>query len=238
MTSSSGMAYPAGSAGFAGLITVQDAGRRAITRKEAYPVSGEAYDEAALLLAARQGDSEAFGEVVKKYMPRALAFAARTMGNADDAQDAVQDAFVKAYRGLGSFKGESSFYTWFMKVLSNLCLDRLRKAALVKRVFFFVPERAGEDDGFDVIEQARDENPGTRPEHRLEQKELRAALTRALRALPGRQRVVFLLKHDEGLKVQEIAGVLGISEGAVKSHLFRAVGALRKAMKAYEGQNV
>ncbi|MGA2192463.1 MAG: RNA polymerase sigma factor [Nitrospirota bacterium] len=190
-------------------------------------------EEAALIGAAKRGDSEAFGVIVRRYMPRAIAFARQMTGNSDDAQDLAQDAFIRAYRGLGSFKGDSRFYTWFVKVLSNVCLDHLRKAALIKKVFFFMAPREDEGDEQDLIEESPDSNPASMPDSGLAQKELRAALKKALAALPDRQRAVFLLKHEEGLKLNQIAEALGISEGAVKSHLFRAVEALKKSMKGY-----
>ena len=190
-------------------------------------------DERELVQSSKGGDQEAFGVLVRRYMPRALAFARQMTRNSEDAQDLVQEAFVKAYRMLGGFKGESSFYTWFMKVLSNLCLDHLRKEAVIRRVFFFQTPREDDEDGWDLMEQIPDPKRAGMPDAGMEQKELRAALNKALRALPGRQRAVFLLKHDEGMKLSEVAAVLGISEGAVKAHMVRAVAALRKGMKDY-----
>ena len=155
-------------------------------------------------------------------------------GNSEDAQDLVQDAFLKAYRGLGGFKGESSFYTWFFRVLSNICLDHLRKGTFLKKVFFIPTVSDEDDDEAGQLEQAPDPNTSwSRPDDRLHQKELREALSRAFKSLPDRQRAVFLLKNNEGMKISEIAAVLGISEGAVKSHLVRAVTSLRKQMKGY-----
>jgi len=191
-------------------------------------------EESALIEAARCGDAEAFGVIVSRYMPKALAYARQLTGNSEDAQDLVQDAFIKAYKGLGSFKGESRFNTWFFRVLSNVCLDHLRKASFLKKVFFF-SAGGGDEEAKDPLETAPDTHPSSSPDMGLEQKELRAALEKALGALPARQRAVFLLKHNEGMTLMEIAAVLGISEGAVKSHLARAVTALRKGMKEYRG---
>jgi len=191
-------------------------------------------DEKALIEAAKYGDAEAFGVLVKRYMPKALSFVRQMTGSAEDAEDLVQEAFLKAYRGLSGFKGESSFYTWFFRVLSNICLDHLRKGVFLKKVFF-IPSVSDEDDEESgQLEQAPDPNTSwSRPDERLNQKELRAALSRALKILPERQRAVFLLKNNEGMKITEIAAVLGISEGAVKSHLVRAITSLRKHMKGY-----
>jgi RNA polymerase sigma-70 factor (ECF subfamily) len=187
----------------------------------------------ALIEAARYGDAEAFGVLVKHYMPKALSYARQMTGGGEAAEDLVQDAFLKAYKGLGGFKGESSFYTWFFRVLSNICLDHLRKATFLKKVFL-IPAVSDEDDEPGQLEQSPDPNTSwSRPDERLNQKELRAALSKALKILPERQRAVFLLKNNEGMKITEIAAVLNISEGAVKSHLVRAITSLRKHMKGY-----
>lgn len=190
-------------------------------------------DEKALVEAAKYGDAEAFGVLVKRYMPKALSYARQMTGGGEESEDLVQEAFLKAYRGLGGFKGESSFYTWFFRVLSNICLDHLRKGAFLKKVFF-IPAVSDEDDEPGQLERAPDPNTAwSRPDERFNQKELRAALSRALKILPERQRAVFLLKNSEGMKIAEVAAVLDISEGAVKSHLVRAITSLRKHMKGY-----
>lgn len=191
-------------------------------------------DEQSLIEAARGGDTEAFGTLVERYMPRAIAFARHMTGRADDASDLAQDAFVKAWRGIGSFKGDSGFYTWFFRVLANICVDHLRRESFKKKIFFFARDRDdGGDETTDPVETAPDEDPASVPGAGMEQKELRAALKKAITGLPARQRAVFVMKHVEGMKIVEIAGTLGISEGAVKSHLVRAVTALRKGLRGY-----
>jgi RNA polymerase sigma-70 factor (ECF subfamily) len=190
-------------------------------------------DEQELIASAKNGDAEAFGIIVERYMPKALSFARHMTGNAEDAQDLAQEAFIRAYNNIATFKGESGFYSWFIRVLYNLCIDHLRRAAFVKKVFFFA--RPGEQDEEDPMIKAPDMHPGSIPDMGLEQKELRAALTAAISRLPKQQRAVFLMKHHEGMKLSEIAVALHISEGAVKSHLVRAVTALKKSMKGYGG---
>lgn len=189
-------------------------------------------DEAALIRAAKAGDSEAFGVLVRRYMPKALAFARQMTGGSTDAEDAVQDAFVKAYRSLGSFRGDAGFYTWFYRLLANTCIDHARHGGLIKRLFSFARTT---DDGEvdDPLANVADTHPLSSPYGELEQKELRTALGIALRKLPEKQRAVFLLRHNEGMKTAQVAFVLGISEGTVKSHLVRAVDALRKGLKEY-----
>ena len=203
-----------------------------INKKEPTPASSRMFSELELVEASRKGDPDAFGALVKKYMPRALAFARQMTGDADDAQDLAQDAFIKAYKALDSFKGGSSFYTWFIRILSNVCLDFLRKKTFIKKIFFFASQD-DDDEGLDVVEQAPDTSRSRNPDMPLEQKELRAALKKALLSLPPRQRAVFLMKHEEDMKLSEIAVALKISEGAVKAHLFRAIDALKKSMKGY-----
>jgi len=195
-------------------------------------MAGMAADENALVNAARAGDSEAFGVLVRRYMPRALAFARQMTGNASDAEDIVQDAFVKAFRSMGSFRGESGFYTWFYRLLANACTDHLRKGTLIKRLFFW---RAGAPDEGEVdpVVAAPDTKLGSLPSAGLEREEMRGAIRRALVKLPERQRAVFLLRHNEEMSTAEVAAALGISEGAVKSHLSRAVTALRVSLREY-----
>jgi RNA polymerase sigma-70 factor (ECF subfamily) len=187
-------------------------------------------DERALIEAAKGGDPEAFGVMVEHYMPKALGFATKMMGNAEDAKDVTQEAFVKAYRSLGSYRREAGFATWFFRVLSNACTDHLRKASLMRRVFFF-SKRGEEEGGAEPLEEAADPHPGAGPEEDMKRRELGLALTRALMSLTARQRAVFLLKHYDGMKFSDIAAIIGISEGAVKSHMARAVTALRTRMK-------
>ena len=128
-----------------------------ISKEEAIPASSRMFNELELVEASRRGDPDAFGALVKKYMPRALAFARQMTGNPDDAQDLAQDAFIKAYNALDSFKGGSSFYTWFIRILSNVCLDFLRKKTFMKKIFFFAAQD-DEDEGL-----ARWSRPRIRP---------------------------------------------------------------------------
>lgn len=192
-----------------------------------------AKDEPVLIEAARKGDSEAFGVLVERYMPRALGFARQMTGNAADAEDLVQDAFVTAYRKLGQFKGDSTFYTWFYRLLANRCLDHMRRRSLFMKVFRLGRARPDGEDEDDIMAVVPDKSPGASPLKGYEDMEAKAAINRALSKLPDRQRAVFLLRHNEDMKTSEVASVLGISEGAVKSHLARAVAGLRKSLKAY-----
>jgi len=190
-------------------------------------------DEPGLIEAAKNGDADAFGVLVERYMPRALAFARQMIGNPADAEDIVQDAFVKAFRKLDSFRGGSEFYTWFYRLLANGCLDHLRRRGLVRRIFRFSSPAPDGGEDIDPLEHAPDTHPASSPLAGYESKEAAAAIRKALAALPERQRAVFLLRHNEDMKTSEVAEVLGISEGAVKSHLARAVAGLRKSLKAY-----
>jgi len=204
------------------------------------PVSGRyvlkttVHDETALVEASKGGDPDAFGVLVEKYMPRALAFATRMTGNREDAEDVVQDAFVKAYSKLDGFRGESGFYTWFYRLLSNACMDHMRRGSLVKRIFYFGRTNSDGED-YDPVSVAPDTDRNVSPDTGLERGQDAAAINAALMKLSPRQRAVFLLRHDEGLKTAEVAETLGISEGAVKSHLVRAIAALRKELSGYGG---
>jgi len=194
-------------------------------------------DEQDIIASAINGDAEAFGVLVSRYTPKALAYARQMAGNSDDAKDLVQESFVKAYYNLGSFKGESGFPAWFFRVLTNICMDHLRKRALVKKVFFFLPGPDGSDDEGEEddgpLYTAADLHPLADPGGVLEQKELNRAFGKALKVLPARQRAAFVLRHGDGMKLSEVAAALGITEGAVKAHLVRAVASVQKSMKEY-----
>lgn len=190
-------------------------------------------EELAVREALANGDLSAFDHAVRLYTPAAISYAWHMTGNREDAEDAVQEAFIRAYKGFSSFRGESSFKTWFYKVLSNVCLYQARRAIIARKIFFW-RDGSGECE-IDPVESAPDCRLGSMPDSEVIQKELRNELDRAILGLPGRQRAVFLLKHNEGLKGTEIAEVLGITEGAVKAHISRAVETLRKKLKEHEG---
>ena len=176
--------------------------------------------EWALIEQCRRGRSGAFGPLVLRYQGEALAIAEALLLDEDDAADAVQDAFVRAYKGIraGLLIDGSTFGPWFRTILRNLCLDRLRSYGRRNR------EPLTDDR---VAEHAWVEPIGTA---RLEADQLAAGIQRALRTLPPANREVLVLKEMGGLSYAEIAQSLKISAGTVASRLFHARAALRRAL--------
>lgn len=190
-----------------------------------------AESEWSLIRACRRGRPDAFEPLVLRYQGEALAFAEALLVDPDEAADAVQDAFVRAYRSLGRLAEGSPFGPWFRSILRNRCLDRLRSSAHRRR-------EAITDDI--VARHGQVEPVGTT---RLEQAQLADAVHRALRTLSAAHREVLVLKELDGLGYAEIARVLGVPEGTVASRVYHARAALRRALvdqglTAREGEGV
>ncbi len=181
--------------------------------------SGDAPDDAALLAAHVAGDPDAFGELVRRHRDRLWAVAVRTTGDPEDASDALQDAFVSAYRNAASYRGEAAVTTWLHRVVVNACLDRMRRRRA--RPTVPLPEEDGET-GHRGVADPRDD---------LDRLELRMEIDLALRNLPDDQRAAIVLVDVEGLSVAEAAEVLGIPEGTVKSRCSRGRARLAIALR-------
>lgn len=177
--------------------------------------------------AALGGDQEAFRELVERYKGRAYGVALGIVGDPDDAQDVVQDAFVKAYYKLRDFRFGSNFYTWFYRLLVNQAIDRWRKASRSPTVS--LDEKWLSDE---VSPPEAAAYPRT-PEELAGNRELVEGLTRAIAALPEHHRTVILLREVDGLSYDEIARVLDCSVGTVMSRLHYARAKLKDALKGY-----
>lgn len=175
-----------------------------------------------LVTAAQQGDQAAFGALVEKYQAMAYSLAFRMLGDSEDAADAVQDAFLNAWRALGSFQGQSAFSTWLYRLTSNACIDFLRRAKRRAAVSMTVTD---EDEDAPHETEVPDERWS--PERELERSEAHRAIHAGLAALSAEHREVLVLRELEGLSYQEIAQALGLEEGTVKSRIARARLALR-----------
>jgi RNA polymerase sigma-70 factor, ECF subfamily len=172
----------------------------------------------------RDGDTAGFEKIVAAYAPRIIRLAQRLVGNREEAEDIAQEAFLRLYRGLADFRGESSLGTWLYRTVSRLAIDFLRRENLRRRIFFFRPD----NNDCDLLEGVAD--PALSPNERLLLGEKLRRLQKALDRLSPRQRAVFVLRHKEGLPIREIAALLGLGEGTVKVHLHRAVGLLRQEL--------
>jgi RNA polymerase sigma-70 factor, ECF subfamily len=184
-------------------------------------------DEHLLVAAAKSGDDAAFEELVNRYERKIFRLTMNITRNREDAEDSMQDAFMKAYAHLGSFQEDSRFYTWLVRIAANEALMRLRKRRPNQ---FSLDEPIEGDD--DVIPQEI-EDWGPSPEQRYAQSEMREILTQAIDQLQPDFRVVFVLRDVEGLSTEETAGALAISTAAVKSRLLRARLKLRQKLQRY-----
>jgi RNA polymerase sigma-70 factor, ECF subfamily len=176
-------------------------------------------DESQLIRAAQRGDPAAFEALVRHYDQAVLRLALHLVGSESDAQNIYQDAFLKAYRNIGNFRFECSFYTWIYRIVTNLCLDHLRK----KNVRIEDEPLARNEDGseYDMLDQVADGRAGASPERDLMRRD-KAKIEHALSMLTPRERMVFELKHYHGLKLRTIGEVLHTTEETTKNTLSRA----------------
>jgi RNA polymerase sigma-70 factor (ECF subfamily) len=184
-------------------------------------------DEHLLVAAAKSGDAAAFEELVNRYERKIFRLTMNITRNREDAEDAMQDAFLKAYAHLGDFNQDSRFYTWLVRIAANEALMRLRKRR--PNQFSLDEPIEGEED----LIPREIEDWGPSPEQRYAQSEMREILNQVIDQLQPDFRVVFVLRDVENLSTEETAGALGISEAAVKSRLLRARLKLRQKLDRY-----
>src|SRR5437868_9964809 len=163
-------------------------------------------DDSTLVREAQRGNRAAFEELVRHYDQSVLRLAMHLTGSEHEAQDIYQDAFLKAYKNVGSFRFECSFYTWIYRIVTNLCLDHIRKKQVRKEDAPVVKDSEGEE--YSIIDQVRDQRAHANPEHDLMRRELGGKINRALEKLTPRERVVFELKHYHGLKLRTVGDIL------------------------------
>lgn len=183
----------------------------------------ERYDpENNLIERIKEGDERAFEELVDRYKGMGFSLAYRFLGNPEDARDVSQEAFAQVYLHIKGFRGDSTFKTWFYRIIINLC----RRTATGR-------QKRAEQSLDPYIEKEMEPQAREDVEEEVRQKELKMAVEEAVRGLPVRQREVFVMKHMEGMKISEIGEVLNCAEGTVKIHLFRAVKALQERLKGW-----
>jgi RNA polymerase sigma-70 factor, ECF subfamily len=185
-------------------------------------------DDSSLIREAQRGNRAAFEQLVHQYDRAVLRLALHLTGSESDAQDIYQEAFLKAYRNMGSFRFECSFYTWIYRIVTNLCLDHLRKRQVRKEDSPVTVDSEGAE--FDLLDQVADARAGANPERDLMRRELGARIGRALTKLTPRERMVFELKHYQGLKLRTIGEMLHTTEETAKNTLFRATQKLRGSL--------
>ncbi len=180
-------------------------------------------DELALIRRAQEGDRSAFDALVCLYDQNVLRLALQVVGSPEEARDLYQEAFLKVYRSIGQFRGEAKFSTWLHRVVMNVCLDHLRRQKSRKEVVV-PPSEEGEPE---FLQAVPDERPGLDPERTTRSREISRRIETALERLNPRERMVFELKHYQGLKLRAIGEICKTSEQTVKNSLFRATQKLR-----------
>jgi RNA polymerase sigma-70 factor (ECF subfamily) len=185
----------------------------------------EAFNELPLIQGAKAGDQEAFAELVNRYERKVYRLAKNITQNDEDAEDVLQEAFLKAYSHLDSFQGQSKFYTWLVRIAVNEALMKLRKRKSDRSVSLDEPTDTGEDTVVREIAVWGDD-----PEQKYTREELRSILDNAIQSLKPAFRTVFTLRDIEELSTEETAEALGISIPAVKSRLLRARLQLREKL--------
>src|SRR4051812_1445451 len=185
-------------------------------------------DDNTLIREAQRGNRVAFEELVRQYDHAVLRLALRLTGSEHDAQDIYQEAFLKAYRNLGSFRFECSFYTWIYRIVTNLCLDHLRKRQVRKEDTAVTVNQEGTE--YSLLDNVADDRAVFNPGRDLMRRELGRKIGMALNRLTPRERMVFELKHYQGLKLRTIGEMLSTTEETAKNTLFRATQKLRGAL--------
>jgi len=189
---------------------------------------GSRIDDTTLIREAQRGNRAAFEVLVRHYDQSVLRLALHLTGSEADAQDIHQDAFLKAYKNLASFRFECSFYTWIYRIVTNLCLDHLRKRNVRKEDAPVAVDGSGEE--YSLLDQVADGRAGANPERDLMRRELGSKISAALSKLTPRERMVFELKHYHGLKLRTVGEMLNTTEETAKNTLFRATQKLRSAL--------
>jgi RNA polymerase sigma-70 factor (ECF subfamily) len=180
-----------------------------------------------LIRAAQRGDADAFEQLVRAYDQSVLRLAMNLLRSPEDARDVYQEAFLRVYRNLHAFRFDCSFHTWLYRIVTNICLDQLRKRKVRKEESAVVETADGPIDRMDGFEE---EGADSNPERTMWNRQLRGKIESAIGALTPRERMVFELRHYHGLRLRAIGEVLGTSEEAAKNCLFRATQKMRSVL--------
>ena len=192
-------------------------------KASAQPSPTSDLNELLLIRQAQEGDRSAFDTLVRLYDQNVLRLTLQVVGSPEEALDLYQEAFLKVYRSIRHFRREAKFSTWLYRVVMNVCLDHLRRQKTRKEVAAPQPEN-GETE---FLQTVPDDRPGLDPERATHSKEIGRRIQLALGRLNPRERMVFELKHYQGLKLRAIGEICKTSEQTVKNCLFRATQKLR-----------
>jgi RNA polymerase sigma-70 factor (ECF subfamily) len=191
-------------------------------------------DDLTLVKRCRDGDKEAFRLLVERYQRKVFAQALGMVKDKDEAMDIAQEAFVKVYKYLGHFKGDSSFYTWLYRIVANLCVDRLRKTTSRSPTSQEYDDAIGRDEmaGAGILSTRL----GTNPQKSALRGELAKKMEEALAQIPEKHREILLLRELEGMSYEDLARILKIPKGTVMSRLFHARAKMQRLLADYVGE--
>jgi RNA polymerase sigma-70 factor (ECF subfamily) len=180
-----------------------------------------------LIRAAQRGDSDAFEQLVRAYDQPVLRMALNVLHSAEDARDVYQEAFLRVYKNLPKFRFDCSFSTWLYRIVANLCLDQIRRRKVRKEEPTAVETKEGAVDRLEFIPEKRAD---VDPQRQMMSSELQTRIAGALEDLTPRERVVFEMRHYQGMRLRAIGEALGVTEEAAKNCLFRATQKMRSAL--------
>jgi len=198
-------------------------------------VDGEAISDAVAVQQTLAGERDAYRVLVERHSRSVFRMAYRITGNSHDAEEVVQEAFLRAYQKLEKFAGEANFGTWVYRIAANYAIDRIRQRN-VEKARRQMPSNPGED-GLAVDPLSTAQDPAPSPERLAGSTQLAAKMKEALEALTPAERTAVVMRHWEGCAIEEIAAVLKSNSNATKNTVFRAVGKLRKALEPFAGSS-
>ncbi len=187
----------------------------------------ERTDEKSLIRAAQRGDSEAFEQLVRSYDSNVLRMAYNLLHSQEDARDIYQEAFLRVYRKLPEFRFDCAFSSWLYRIVANLCLDQIRKRKVRKEEAASVETEAGQVDRLQFLPERRAD---VDPQRQLMSAEVNNRIQDVLNGLSSRERLVFEMRHYQGMRLRAIGESLGVTEEAAKNCLFRATQKMRAAL--------
>ena len=198
-------------------------------------VSNPVYKDEELVRRAQNGDPWAIEQLVLRYQKKVYQIAYQMLaGDEQEAQDLTQDAFLKAFRKIKQFKGNASFYTWLYRIVINTCLDARRRRRRWKEIFFpWRSERDKEETCTSSLEEYPDTNKNANPLSMAGKRQLEQDVKKVMNTLSERQRDIFQLKIFHEMSIPEIAQMMNLAEGTVKTHLFRATQIIQKKLKGW-----
>jgi RNA polymerase sigma-70 factor, ECF subfamily len=184
-------------------------------------------DERSLIRAAQRGDANAFEQLVRSYDQNVLRMAYNLLRSQEDARDIYQEAFLRVYRNLDKFRFDCAFSTWLYRIVANLCLDQIRKRKVRKEES---PAFEGSEGEVDRLQMLPEQRADVDPQRQLMSSEVNSRVQEVLGTLSPRERIVFEMRHYQGMRLRAIGEALGVTEEAAKNCLFRATQKMRAAL--------